>query len=110
MQGVTQIYAIFCKDESGITILNKAYKTKSQAYKYAVNKITSLLNIINEDFVNNSENHILPMGAQIIYTLYNMKNGNDISQYEYFNENHIKFFKHIKRHPIMFYVSTLELI
>lgn len=109
MEEITHIYSIFCKDESGITILNKAYKSKLQAYKYAVYKITSLLNIINQDFIENSQCHVLPMGANIIYTLYNMKN-DEISKYEYFKENYIQFFQHLKRPPVMFYVSTLELI
>jgi hypothetical protein len=110
MEEVTHIYAIYCKDESGITILKKAYKSKVQAYTYALNKIRTLLNIINEDYKHNSESRILPVGAQVIYTLFQMKNGNDIDQYEYFKENYVKFFQHVARKPVMFYVSTLELI
>lgn len=110
MEEVTHIYAIYCKDDSGVTILKKAYKSKTQAYSYAVNKIKTLLNIINEDFKQNSENRILPVGAQVIYTLFNMKEGYDIDQYEYFKENYIKFFQYTARKPVMFYVSTLQLI
>jgi hypothetical protein len=110
MELVTHIYAVYCKDESGITILKKAYKSKAQAYRYVITKIKTLLNIINEDYKQNSENHILPVGAQVVYTIFNMKEGNDIEQYEYFKENHIKFFQHVAKKPVMFYVSTLELI
>jgi hypothetical protein len=106
---ITHIYAVYCKDESGINLLKKAYKSKSIAYKYVMNKITTLLNIIDEEFKQNSQHHILPVGAQVIYTLYKMKEGNYIEQYEYFKENHIKFFQYTARKPIMFYVSTLEL-
>lgn len=106
---ITHIYAVYCKDESGITLLKKAYKSKSIAYKYVMNKITTLLNIIDVEFKQNSQHSILPVGAQVIYTLYKMKEGNYIEQYEYFKENHIKFFQYIARKPIMFYVSTLEL-
>jgi hypothetical protein len=91
-------------------LLKKAYKSKSAAYKYVVNKITTLLNIINEEFKQTSKHGILPVRAQLIYTLYNMKKWDDIKQYEYFKENYIKFFQYTSRKPIMFYVSTLELI
>lgn len=110
IDNTNHIYAVYCKDESGITLLKKAYKSKSSAYKYVVNKITTLLSIIDENFKKNSTNHILPVGAQVIYTLYKMKQDNYIEQYQYFEENHIKFFKHVARNPIMFYVSILELI
>jgi hypothetical protein len=110
MEEITHIYAIYCKDESGVTLLKKAYKSKSQAYSYAVNKITTLVNIINEDYKKNSETHILPISAQVIYTIFMMKSGNDLEQYEYFKENYVKFFKYVSHKPVMFYVSTLELI
>jgi hypothetical protein len=109
MEEVTNIYAVFCKDQNGITILKKAYKSKLAAYTYAVSKITTLLNIIDTEF-KNSDKHILPVGAQVIFTLYKMKDGNVFEQYEYFKENHQKFFQHVARHPIMFFVSILELI
>jgi hypothetical protein len=107
---INQIYAVYCKDNSGITILKKAYKSKSSAYKYVVNKITTLLNIIDEEFKQTSEHHILPLGAQIIYTLYKMKDSDYVDQYEYFKENHVKFFQYTAKNPIMFYVSTLDLM
>lgn len=110
MEELTHIYTVYCKDENGITILNKAYKSKERAYKYVINKITTLLNIINDDYIKNSENHILPISAQLIYTLFKMKEGDDILQYEYFKEHHSKFFQYVARKPVMFYVSKLELI
>lgn len=110
MEHVTHIYAVYCKDESGITILKKAYKSKAQAYRYVINKIKTLLNIINEDFKQNSESRILPVGAQVVYTVFHMKEGNDIDQYEYFKENYVKFFQYAARKPVMFFVSTLELV
>jgi hypothetical protein len=106
---INHIYAVYCKDESGIHLLKTAYNSKSIAYEYVVNKITTLLNIIDEEFKQNSQSHMLPIGAHVIYTLYKMKTGNHIEQYEYFKENHIKFFNYTDRKPIMFYVSTLEL-
>lgn len=109
MEEITCIYVVYCKDDSGINILNKAYKSKFNAYKYAVDKITTLLNLISEDF-KKSENKILPIGAQVIYTLYNMKKGNYYDQYDYFKANYMKFFQHVARKPVMFYVSALELI
>lgn len=109
MEEVTNVYAVYCKDENGVTILKKAYKAKLKAYQYAVNKITTLLNIIDNDYKQNSENRILPVGAQVIYTLYKMKDGNVFDQYEYFKENCVKFFQHTARKPVMFYVCTLEL-
>lgn len=109
MEEITNLYAVYCKDENGVTILKKAYKAKLRAYKYVINKITTLLNIIDEDYRKNSEHNILPVGAQVIYTLYKMKEGNVFDQYEYFKENHVKFFQHTARKPVMFYVCTLEL-
>jgi len=110
IEEITCIYSVYCKDENGITLLKKAYKSKLDACRYATNKITTLLNIIYNDFKNNSEYNILPVGAQSIYTLYNMKKGNEIEQYEYFKDHHLIFFEYVQRKPIMFYVSTLELI
>lgn len=109
MEEITNVYVVFCKDEKGITILKKAYKSKIAAYTYAVSKITTLLNIIDNEF-KQSDKNILPIGAQVIFTLYKMKEGNTLEQYEYFKENHKKFFQHVARHPIMFFVSTLDLI
>jgi len=107
---VTEIYAVYCKDNSGINILKKAYKSKSQAYTYAINKITMLLNIIDEEFKHDSQHNILPVGAQVIYTLYKMKNGDDISQYLYFKDNYVKFFQYVAKPPVMFFVTALQLI
>lgn len=106
---IKHIYAVYCKDNSGITLLKKAYKSKSNAYKYVINKITTLLNIIDEEFRQASKHNMLPVGAQVIYTLYKMKQDNDLEQYEYFKDNHIKFFQYTARQPIMFYVSKLDL-
>lgn len=109
IQDIKHIYAVYCKDNSGINILKKAYKSKSQAYTYVINKINTLLNIIDEEFKQISKHNVLPVGAQVIYTLYKMKQGNDLEQYEYFKDNHIKFFQYTARQPIMFYVSKLDL-
>ena len=109
MEEITHIYVIYCKDENGITILKKAYKSKFEAYKYAISKITTLLNIIDTEF-KNSEKRVLPFPSQAILTLYKMKEGNHIDQYDYFKENYTKFFHYIGKNPIMFFVSTLELI
>lgn len=110
MEDIANIYVVYCKDENGITILKKAYKSEEKAYAYAVSKITTLLNIIDKEFKDDSVNHILPVGAQVIFTLYKIKDGDTLSQYEYFKENHKKFFQYVVRHPIMFYVSKLDLI
>lgn len=109
MEEITHVYAVYCKDDKGVTILKRAYKSKHKAYEYAVNKITTLLNIIDQDYKQNGQHRILPVGAQVIYTLYQMKNGNVYEQYEYFKENHVKYFQHVARIPVMFYVCTLEL-
>ena len=108
IEEITNIYAVYCKDTNGVTILKKAYKSKYKAYKYAITKITTLLNIIDEEF--KAEKKMLPVGAQVIFTLLKMKEGNDIEQYEYFKENYVKFFQHVARPSVMFFVCTLELI
>jgi hypothetical protein len=109
MEEITNIYVVFCKDENGVNILKKAYKSKYEAYKYANSKITTLLNIIDDEF-KHSDKHILPVGAQVIFTLYKMKDGSCMEQYEYFKENYKNFFRHVGKPPIMFLVSTLDLI
>jgi len=103
------IYCVYCKDDNGITILKKAYKSKLAAYTYAITKITTLLNIISNEF-KQSPTKILPTNAQVIYTLFNLKDGNYIEQYNYFKENYIKFFQYVAKPPIMFFVCTLQLI
>ena len=103
------IYSIYCKDESGITILKKAYKSKLAAYTYAITKITTLLNIINDEF-KQTNTRTLPTNAQIIYTLFKLKDGDFIEQYNYFKEHYIKFFQYVAKPPIMFFVCTLQLI
>ena len=105
-----EIYVVYCKDDNGITILKKAYTSKSQAYQYVINKITQLLDIIVTDFKQHSKYKILPLGAQSIYHLYQTKEHDYIEQYEYFKENHIKFFQYVAKSPIMFYISPLQLI
>jgi hypothetical protein len=42
--------------------------------------------------------------------LYKMKDSDYVDQYEYFKENHVKFFQYTAKNPIMFYVSTLDLM
>lgn len=109
MEEITNIYAVYCKDENGITILKKAYKSKLEAYKYVISKITTLLNIIDTEF-KSSEKRILPVGAQVIFTLYKMKEGNYMEQYEYFKDNYTNFFRYVGKPPIMFFVSPLQLV
>ena len=100
-----EIYVVYSKDENGITILKKAYTSELQAYEYIINKITKLLDIIKQ----NTKHNILPIGAQVIYTLYHSKH-TYIEQYEYFKEHHIKFFQHVAKQPVMFYIIPLQLI
>jgi hypothetical protein len=109
MEEITNIYAVYCKDENGITILKKAYKSRLDAYKYVISKITTLLNIIDTEF-RASDKRILPVGAQVIFTVYKMKEGSYIEQYEYFTENYKNFFRHVGKPPIMFFVSPLQLV
>jgi hypothetical protein len=101
------IYCVYCKDDNGITILKKAYKSKLAAYNYAITKITTLLNIINNEF---KQTKPLPVNAQVIYTLFNMKHGDYIDQYEYFKQHYIKFFQFVAKPPVMFFVCKLQLI
>jgi len=103
------VYCVYCKDNSGITILKKAYINESDAYTYVIKKITTLLDIINEEF-KHTRNKILPVNAQVIYTLFKLKSGNDIEQYNYFKDNHVKFFQYVTKPPVMFFVCPLQLI
>lgn len=106
------IYIVYCLDNqiqnNGVTILKKAFKIEQNAYDYALQKISKLLDIISNEY-KQSDNKILPVGAQVIYTLFQMKQGNGNEQYEYFKDNYKMFFKYILRDPIMFYVSKLQL-
>lgn len=109
MEEITNIYAVYCKDENGITILKKAYKSRLDAYKYVISKIITLLNIIDTEF-KSSENRILPVGAQVIFTLFHMKDGSYIEQYDYFKDNYKNFFRYVGKPAIMFFVSPLQLV
>lgn len=103
------VYTVYCKHNLQITLLNKAFKSEITAYQYALIKIKQLLSIINEEF-KESVNGILPLGAQVIYFLFQQKSYDDIEQYEYFKENYKDFFKYILREPTMFFISRLEII
>ena len=105
---IEKIYTVYCKDTSGITLLKKAFRLEYKAYEYAILKITTLLNIINEEY-KLSPAKTLPTTAQSIFVLYNMKYDHR-EKYDYFKENHIRFFRYVMREPIMFYVSQLQLI
>ena len=100
------IYTVYSKDDSGIKLLNKAFKSKEKAYEYALNKVKKLLDIINDEF----KYAILPIPAQLIYVLFKQKEFSIFKQYEYFRQNYIDFFKHILKEPIMFFVSELQLV
>jgi hypothetical protein len=101
------LYTVYCKDNTGVTLLKKAFRTKSSAYKYALNKIKRLLTIINDEF-KNTDVGILPLHANIIYVVFQKKY--DIEQYEYFKENYEMFFKYIVKDPVMFFVARLEIV
>lgn len=101
------IYTVYSKDNDGIKLLKKAFYSKNKAYEYALNKIITILNIINEEF-KDTENKTLPLGAQVIYVLFNNMYG--LEKYNYFKDNHIKFFRHVLKDPIMFYVAELNIV
>lgn len=110
----TLIYTIYSKEiienEIKINFLKKAFKNEEKAYEYSVSKITMLLNIINDEFKNNSEYYnVLPIKAQVIYIMYN-KLYNNVEKYNYYKENYLQFFKFVLKNPIMFYVSQHILI
>lgn len=103
------IYTVYSKDINGITLLNKAFNKKENAYNYAVIKILQLLDIIASEFKDNSPNRITPISATIIHVNFRMKN-DIIEKYDYFKENYLEYFNSVKRSPILFFVSTLELL
>jgi hypothetical protein len=103
----TFIYIIYSKDNKGIKILNKAFYHEKKAYDYVLNKIKTLLNIINDEF-KERPNRTLPLGAQVIYVIFQQKYG--IDQYDYFKENYIKYFQYVCKEPLMFFVSKLNII
>lgn len=103
------IYTVYCKDLNGITLLNKAFIEKDDAYNYAVTKISKLLAIINTEFVQNTKEKIMPLECTLINLHYKLNN--DIyEKYIFFQKNYKRFFFVAKLDPIMFFVSTLELI
>lgn len=99
------IFTVYCRDLSGVTLLNKAFKCKEYAYMYAVTKITNLLEIINLEY----KDCIMPLRATVIFANYKSKH-NDIEKYNYFKDNYKNFFNLVLRDPIMFFVSVLLLI
>lgn len=103
------IYTVYSKDNNGIKLLNKAFVSKQKAYEYALNKIKTLLNIINDEF-KETNNGTLPLAAQVIYVLFKQKEYSTFEQYNYFKENYKAFFRHTLKEPIMFFVSELHLI
>lgn len=113
-QNTDTVYTIFSKtiDNENIphfTLLKKAFKSRSSACEYAVSKITTMLNVISNDYKQNTRQCILPIHANVIYTVYNMK-FNDIDKYEYFLEEHTRFFHGISFNKTMFFVSEHKLV
>jgi hypothetical protein len=113
-ENMDTVYTIFSKttDNENIphfTLLKKAFRTRNSACEYAISKITTMLNEINNDYKQNDERRILPIHATLIYTLYNMK-GDDVEKYEYFLAEYKKFFHGISFPETMFFVSEHKLI
>lgn len=113
-ENMDTVYTIFSKtiDNDNIphfTLLKKAFRSRDSACEYAVLKITTMLNEINNDYRLNDERRILPIHASVIYTVYNMKASN-IDKYEYFLAEHNKFFHGISFPKTMFFVSEHKLI
>lgn len=107
IQPADSVFTVYCKDSDGVTLLNKAFKDKGKAERYALQKITTLLSIINDEY-RNSAACTLPIGAQFIYIMFLKQSENE--QYDYFKEHHKQFFRHVLREPIMFFVAQLELV
>ena len=105
---VEYIYSVYCKNGNQFNLLKKVFKNKYDACKYALNKINNILEDISDEYLSNKS--VLPLPAQLIYTLFKMKGPNNIDQYNYIYENYKKFFKEIDRESIMFIVSTHTLI
>lgn len=108
------VYTVFSKttDNENIphfTLLKKAFRSRSSAYEYAVCKITTMLNEISNDYKQNNQQHILPLHAIVIFTMYNMKSCN-IDKYEYFLGEYTKFFHGISFPKTMFFVSEHKLV
>lgn len=102
------IYTVYSKDTKGITLLNKAFKNREDAYSYAVLKIKQLLDIIQNEFKIGKEK-IQPLYATLIQITFN-QTYDVIKQYDYFKDNFTNYFNFVKREPIMFFVATLELL
>ena len=105
---LTQVFTIYCKteDENKIpyfNLLKKAFRCKFSACQYAISKITQMLNEISIEY-KDSEYRTLPIHSSVIYTLFNMKRV-PIEKYEYFLQEHKKFFRGISYTPTMFFVS-----
>lgn len=103
------VFTVYCDHHSQITLLNKAFTSELNAYEYALTKIKKLLSIICTEF-KNTPNGTLPLGAQVIYVLFEQKEYNVFEQYDYFMDNYIKFFQYVIKEPTMFFISRLEII
>lgn len=111
---IDHVFTVYSKeiiqDNVKYVFLKKAFKQKELAYEYTVSKITSLLDNINDEFKTKKEYYnVLPIGAQLIYTMYNnLKNNYD--KYNYYKQNYIQFFRYVLKTPIIFCVSEHNLI
>lgn len=111
---INHVFTVYSKeiiqDNVKYVFLKKAFKQKELAYEYTVSKITSLLDNINDEFKTKKEYYnVLPIGAQLIYTMYNnLKNNYD--KYNYYKQNYIQFFRYVLKTPIIFCVSEHNLI
>lgn len=102
------IYTIYMKyikdDVSQIKLLKKAFKEKTKAIEYIVKKINEMLKEISNDYKLNNENKILPIKANVIYTIYENK-VDLIEKYEYFLSEYKNFFNYISGLETMFFIS-----
>ena len=109
------IYTVYSKSEndseSKIKILNKAFKIEKDAYIYALSKIKTIINVIKNDIYEKKGSKIMPtVFTSMVDTLFIMKEGNYIDQYDHFLKNYKKFFNELNMEPIMFFISCHELI
>jgi len=100
------IYIVYNKSNDKIKILNKAFKQEKDAYIYALSKIKTIIYIIKNDI-----GKVLPTPfTSMIDTLFLMKEGDNIDQYDHFLKNYKQFFNELNIEPTIFLISRHELI